>query len=173
MKSQKMQRMKKIICTLILLSSWSLYAQESDYRPFIEEGKVWVSKPLIDFSQIGIKKQLTFEYNYFQGDTVVADRNCKKWIKDYRNLDGEQLFCCYVSIYEEDKKVWFFFNGETEPRLAYDFGAKEGDTLSVFSPNAYYYEQFKEYGILDEHMKSFVDTIVIDKKTVDLILKNF
>jgi len=159
--------MKRIILlTSMILCALSLHAQDaSDYRPFIEEGKVWVSMPLIDFTEIGIKKQQTLEYNYFQGDTVVADKKCKKWMKDYRNLDGEQLFCCYVSIYEEGGKVWFFFRGETEPRLAYDFGAKEGDTLSVFSPNAYYYEQFKYYGLLEKHMGSFVDTIVVGKRT--------
>ena len=56
------------ICLLLTLISFlsSLNAQEdSDYRPFIEEGKVWVSKPEIVLTMAGIiTPRVVVEYDY-------------------------------------------------------------------------------------------------------------
>jgi len=159
-----------LICFLFFLFIRSLNAQESDnYRPFIEEGKVWVSRPPMNMSYVSPQQKIV-GYYYFQGDTVVTGKHCKKWIQDYRNLDGETLVSWYVTMYEENRKVWFFFKGETEPRLAYDFGAKVGDTLSVVAPAACYYDDLKEYSLLEDHYETFYDTIVIKKRVVQDIM---
>ena len=56
------------ICLLLTLISFlsSLNAQaDSDYRPFIEEGKVWVSKPEIVLTMAGIiTPRVVVEYDY-------------------------------------------------------------------------------------------------------------
>jgi len=165
--------MKRIFILLTLMACMTgIHAQEDfDYRPFIEEGKVWVSKPEIFFNQAGIHTpRYVVEYDYFEGDTVVAGRQCKKWIQDYRSPEGEKLLSRFVTMYEEDKKVWFFFKGETEPMLAYDFGAQVGDTVAVVQPCAYYYEDFKEHGLIEEYMERSSDSIIILSKTEEELL---
>lgn len=117
--------MKKIICTLILLCSWSLYAQETDdYRPFIEGGKEWtLANPQ------GLPK--THRRNYFDGDTVIAGKRCKRWIQEEGVFHSSEMVEYVLYAYEENKRVYFFQEGDTEPRLFFDFGAEIGDTLVV------------------------------------------
>ena len=96
----------------------SLYAQDESYtyRPFVEEGKVW------DFYDGKI--------HYIQGDTIVANHPCKKWIQQDVTFDDKSTIVNFeLYVYEEDKKVWFFYPSDTIPRLFFDFGAQVGDTI--------------------------------------------
>ena len=165
--------MKRIFILLAYITYLTtLYAQEDfDYRPFIEEGKVWVSKPEIDFVMIGIRTpRPVVEYDYFQGDTLIGTQPCKRWVQDYRDVEGNQIISLVVPMYEENKKVWFFFDGFEMPFLAYDFGAQAGDTVAVVSPCAYHYMIEKRYNYLDEYFKNFSDTLVIKKKAEEELL---
>ena len=60
--------MKRFIIFMFILSCISfVYAQEKtdNYRPFIEEGKVWVSKPEIVLTMAGIiTPRVVVEYDY-------------------------------------------------------------------------------------------------------------
>ena len=103
-----------------LLTSIAIQAQDSDYRPFVEEGKVW---------EVGNFRALTNETTrgckyYFEGDTIVAGKNCVRWMKD-----GQLL----APVFEENRKVFFFQKGTETPKLLYDFGAKAGESLQVYS----------------------------------------
>ena len=155
----------------MLLASLSVYSQEidSDYRPFIEEGKVWVSRPemyLMDINKsfAPIYNGTIVEYNYFRGDTVVGKRTCKRWIDDFRTLDGEKLLSFVTPMYEEDKKVWFFLEGHDTPFLAYDFGAKVGDTISVVQPSTYYHTLNKKTNQEDLFFEWYSDSLIVTSK---------
>ena len=153
--------MKKIICSLILLCSWSLYAQKTDdYRPFIEEVKVWVSAMFLGYRPWS---GLNILYDYFDKDTIVADTPCKCWRQRYYNPQKDATNIFTVAAYEEDGKVWFFHAGETTPRLAYDFKANIGDTIVVSSADAQVYNFYTSnpnYG-LDYFNRVYQDTILI------------
>ena len=64
--------MKQLLfLTSVLLSVLSMNAQEDfDYRPFIEEGKVWVSAIYLGYRPWS---GLNILYDYFEKDTIVAD----------------------------------------------------------------------------------------------------
>ena len=165
--------MKRIILLLsTLLCTLILHAQEDfDYRPFIEEEKIWVSKPELDFGQFGIiTPRVVVEFDYFSGDTLVGDRLCKKWIQDFRDLDGNRLLSFSLPLYEEEKKVWFFLEDQPSPFLAYDFGAKVGDTLAIMGPQAEAYRQLKDTDRLDYFFELFSDTIVLTGKVEEELL---
>lgn len=134
--------MKKIICTLILLCSWSLYAQKTDdYRPFIEEGKVWCSfenNMLCPFLEL---RGLYVRRDYFDGDTIVAGKRCKRWRQQFtRRGTDKPAFQFTVSAYEEDKKVWFFLEGDTVQRLMFDFGAPLREEFYIEPPDGLEWE---------------------------------
>ena len=165
----------------LFLSVLSLNAQEpeSDYRPFIEEGKVWVSKcDFVLLEQYGLKLwrpgnqavSYFLEYNYFEGDTIVGGRECKKWTFHYYSPENDKSVIIYLPAYEEDKKVWFYFDVEKEPLLAYDFGAKVGDSIVVCSPYALFYDA--NVGTIcnhEEFVAEFQDTLVIHSRAKEII----
>ena len=139
--------MKKLFFPFFLIIHTLVLNASDDYRPFIEEGKVWVSHqglPTMPYWGEYIR------YDYFEGDTVVGGNPCKKWIQEYVSInggeflspEGDRVYRFVVSAYEENRKVFFFFSGETQPHLWFDFGATEGDTLFVSVPYAPFWESF-------------------------------
>ena len=142
--------------TLISFLS-SLNAQEdSDNRPFIEEGKVWIqeynSEPCITMT--------------FCGDTLVYDKKCKKLCWTIKQQ--ETMYTSTYVLYEEKGRVWFFYDLPLEafdysnehqdvciPRLLYDFSSEVGDTLKVWQPDSRGYQQS-------------CTMVVVDKKDVEL-----
>ena len=143
--------MKRIIFVFLYLISNCIHAQETNYRPFIEEGKVWY----LTGSNSYIKQ-------YIGGDTVVAGKSCKKWMQQEPFYNDEMDFLA-VYVYEKDKQVWFFYDGDTTPRLMFDFGVERGDTLIVWQPNAHSYKKVMEYEEWrnDYFPRLFTDTLVI------------
>ena len=128
--------MKKALLFLSLLSiaCISVWAQETDYLPFIEEGKIWVSGtfPMGDSRQTPFQI-ITFS---FEGDTLVNGQPCKLWVKRTRHLynsDGHITTDFIVPIYEEGRRVWFFYPEEVEPRLLYDFNITESP-VTLYRP---------------------------------------
>ena len=107
-------------------------AQESnDYLSFIEEGKVWIVGDGMMWSETPYAI-LTY---YFDGDTIVGGQTCKKWMCDVSSNSNLYLRhdirgahkCLLAAIYEENKQVWFFREGEDEPSLLYDFSGEVSD----------------------------------------------
>ena len=106
----------------LLLACGYIQAQDTDYRPFIEEGKVWEVGHFLAFTE----KTNRGSMYYFDGDTVVADRNCKRWMCDGRLL---------APVYEQDRKVYFFPKDSKSPRLLYDFSVVENDSVLAYELN--------------------------------------
>lgn len=165
-----MKRLSIIIYLLLCANSIQPQELDFDYRPFVEEGKVWVSKPEISFFMDGVLiTDIVVEYDYFQGDTVVNDMLCKRWVQDYRTIHGERLMNYVIPMFEENKRIWFYLDGCEAPSLAYDFGAQKGDTIVVSRPYAHGYNDAIKHGRLDQFHASSRDTIVVTDKRVDVL----
>ena len=138
----------------------------SDYQPFVEEGKEWY------FGVYGYNE--AYGRQYISGDTVIAGQPCKIWWQqdyDYPNGAEEQFTSDYlpVYVYEEDKKVKFFFDGETTPRLYFDFSVQVGDTFKVSLPSALrwkYNRQRSEHLGYDEYERWWEPLLAIDDITI-------
>lgn len=111
--------------------------QEPEYRPFIEDGKVWTVK-----WEDKLHPEAYYYIDYFfTKDVVVNGKQCKKMAYkcDYRPLEGSgwghipETDGDAGTYYEEDKRVYYTWSGGT-PLLMYDFGAGIGDTIQVYSP---------------------------------------
>ncbi len=137
----------------LLLACGYIQAQDADYRPFVEEGKVWVSKCDKDLSLEGLPVENPGDkpysylilYNYFDGDTIVGGRTCKRWIQKYVGPKSGNSKTYVVPVYEEDRRVWFYFEEGVGPFLMYDFGAEVGDSMIVVMPDIQVYSMFKKY----------------------------
>ena len=164
--------MKRFILLLTILYPFCLFAQDDDYRPLIEEGKAWVS-----FNPINLQSTPPFwgytQYDKIEGDTVVNGKPCKIWIQNYArrtdeygHTDGSYELTHKIPVYEEDKKVWFFMEGDKEPRLAFDFGAGVGDKVIVQSIEGMYMDYYKKY-LSDKYIYAdlWSDTLSIKSQT--------
>jgi len=102
-------------------------APELAYRPFIEEGKVWVVK---EISGWGGSEWI--ETYYFEGDTIVDGQKAKRMLCDIRYVDSDREYKGeYVGAwYEKDKKVYFAYRFEPQFELYYDFTLSSGDSIS-------------------------------------------
>ena len=115
---------------LALLCWTGIQAQETDYAPFAEDGKVWhmkwdLGEPELEF--------LNYDFDFFiDGDTLIADRQCKKVFSRNRQNKGNVDYEC--AVFEEGRKVYAIENGEVTPHLLYDFGVAAGDTLAGEDP---------------------------------------
>ena len=79
--------MKRLfILSFVCLFAFLAKAQEADYRPFIEEGKVWKVGRFPGSSTIATEVL----YYTFEGDTVIAGKEYKKWMCRSRGEQSEQ-----------------------------------------------------------------------------------
>ena len=110
--------------------------QKMSYRPFIEEGKVWMVGNTTDISD-GIVKWV--KYYYFDGDTIIDGKTCKQMMcqqyvspdhPDYASIVQVSSYPLkYVGAwYEEDKKV-YMYNEINQLKMMYDFSLNANDTL--------------------------------------------
>ena len=97
------------------------------YRPFVEEGKVWVVKEVSGWS--GEEWKETY---YFEGDTIIDGQKAKRMLCDIRYVDSDREYKGeYVGAwYEQDKKVYFSSRFEPQFKLYYDFTLSSGDSIS-------------------------------------------
>ena len=95
--------------------------QEDDYRPFIEDDKVWAVKVFDD----GMPTRQWIEYYYLDGDTIVNGQTAKRMlVASEQDTSGK-----YVGAwYEQDKKVYYADKGKQQFELLYDFTLSTGDT---------------------------------------------
>lgn len=108
----------------------------TDYHPFIEEGKQWLTGRFIMADPSTPPFSLsTF---FFEGDTIVSGKLCKRWVKKtqkgYNQTDVHETTEFVLPLYEENRQVWFFPEGQEKPRLLYDFSPTE-DTITVYRPS--------------------------------------
>lgn len=97
---------------------------QNEYRPFVEEGKVWV----VSGSAISADASLVHwtDCCYFEGDTIVGGQTCKL-MKCVGNVNGP-----IAAWYEQDKKVYYAHYGNLPFLLAYDFTLSSNDTIDTF-----------------------------------------
>ena len=107
---------------------------EDDYRPFVEEGKVW---KLGDDSGNPVKR---VEYYYFDGDTIINGKTCKqmkcqRYVNpnhpDYAVIVRYPLLTNVGAWYEEDKKVYVYNSTNKQFVMKYDFSLVANDTLLI------------------------------------------
>ena len=125
--------------------NWMEYAgretAQYDYRPFVEEGKVWVVKGH-DLSADGSPMEPWIEYCYLDGDTIIGGQKCKQ-MKCIKNDNPSPLYI--GAWYEQDKKVYFagnnieredmavYFAGDRPQfELLYDFTLSSGDNINLW-----------------------------------------
>ena len=110
-------------------------AVQDDYRPFVEEGKVW---------QVGAVNSGNpvrwVEYFYFDGDTIIDGKTCKQMMcqrfvsPDYPDYDyiSRQPSLTYVGAwYEEGNIVYEYDSTNKLFKMMYDFSVEDNDTLLI------------------------------------------
>jgi len=119
----------------------SEYAKEwtvgimDDYRPFVEEGKVW------KVGTISGNPVQIVDYYYFDGDTIIDGKTCKQMMcqrfvsPDYSNeyWTPTPSLSKVGAWYEEDKKVYFYDEITQSMRFMYDFSLAANDTLQFIT----------------------------------------
>ncbi|MBO4891784.1 MAG: leucine-rich repeat protein [Prevotella sp.] len=108
---------------------------QNDYRPFIEEGKVW--KVGGDGPRDPVQ---LVEYYYFDGDTIIGGKTCKQMMRqryvnpdhpDYAIISQYSMQSYVGAWYEEDKKVYLCNTTDQQFKLMYDFSVNADDTLQI------------------------------------------
>jgi hypothetical protein len=108
-----------------------------DYRPFIEEGKVWKVGSTTGISDNRVKMVY---YYYFDGDTIIDGKTCKQMMcqryinPDFSEYDYWSQLPSLTKVgawYEEDKKVYYFDEGKQSMVLKYDFSIGDYETLQL------------------------------------------
>jgi hypothetical protein len=122
----------------------SVLAQDDyDYRPFIEEGKVWKVGSAAGISD-GIAKMV--EYYYFDGDTIINGNTCKQMMcqryvspnhPDYAAMSQIPSFRYSGAWYEEGKKVYYYDTTNKQFRMMYDFSLDANETLQIDENDLY------------------------------------
>lgn len=119
-------------------SAFSIYKGSTptdDYRPFVEDDKVWK----VGAEGSGNPVQWV-KYYYFGGDTIIGGKTCKQMMcqqyvnPDYADYDNVMKYpqLSYVGAwYEEDKKVYFCNANNKQLTLWYDFSADANETIQI------------------------------------------
>ena len=123
------------------------------YRPFVEDGKVWTVKVYSD----GVSHNQWTDYYYFDGDTIIGGQTCKRMMYvTYVTNDNDEEWVNGVftpvnhpqqyngAWYEQDKKIYYAYNGREQFQLLYDFTLSSGD--SIPSPDGHLLAVYKLSG---------------------------
>jgi len=126
------------LATLAMLAQASSnpdHATQMDYRPFIEDGKVWK----VGAANSGNPVQWV-EYYFFDGDTIIDGKSCKQMMcqryasPDYPEYDAisQQPSPSYVGAwYEAERKVYLYNSANEHFLMMYDFSLDAYDTLQI------------------------------------------
>ena len=97
---------------------------EMAYRPFVEDGKVWIVK----VTSLWPANEW-MEYYYLDGDTIVNGQKAKRMMRD---VNGDESQKYDGAWYEQDKKVYYApYNGgqQFDFEELYDFTLSSGDSI--------------------------------------------
>ena len=121
---------KTILLFLLCFIQVSLFAQENNYHPFVEEGKVWNMYYHNDLMHL---QDPTYYYHYFiEGDTLIAGQNCKKLYAFNENNDNQTMY--KMALFESEGKVYFIPCGSTENYILYDFTIPVSSSAIINDP---------------------------------------
>ena len=119
-------RKTMLLVFLSYLCAGSMAQTENDYLPFLEEGKSWVVKYMIqENSDSYIRTYIV------KGDTIIDGKQYKKLYEEDRGL--------YIyALREEGQKIYSvsaakdqYGNPNKQEYLWYDFGVSEGDVIDA------------------------------------------
>ena len=114
-----------IVCNIFVLQATIAH---DNYHSLVEEGKTWN----MQYQHMsGLYPNYDYRY-YIEGDTLIADRNCKKLYVFNESNDGLTEY--KMALHESDGKVCFIPNGSTESHILYDFKIPEGNSAVVSDP---------------------------------------
>ena len=107
---------------------------QNDYRPFVEDGKVWKVGNTQTISDNVVN---VVDYYYFDGDTIIDGKTCKQMMcqrfvnPDYTNeySTPKPSLTKVGAWYEEDKKVYYYDERKQSMVIKYDFSLGANDTL--------------------------------------------
>ena len=100
-----------------------IFQDNDDYRPFVEEGKVWTYHYYNDSTGKDFYESLMVS-----GDTVVDDKSYKKIV----DVTTGRVDC---AIREEGRKVYATYPHYSGEKLIYDFGLNVGDAFQLYDDN--------------------------------------
>ena len=116
----------------------------NDYRPFVEDGKVWKvgnCQAILDNSVHVV------DYYYFDGDTIIGGKTCKQMMcqrfvspgfSDEYGYWTPQPFLRKVGAwYEEDQKVYFYDEMTQSMKIKYDFSLGDYETVDFLNVDGY------------------------------------
>ena len=115
----------------------ALTTPKDDYRPFVEDGKVWKVGSTTGISDSIVKM---VEYYYFDGDTIIDGKTfkqmmCQRYVNhnhpNYTVIVKYPLLRKVGAWYEEDKTVYFYNATSKQFRMMYDFSLNANDTLLI------------------------------------------
>ena len=124
------------------LSTYLGSEPKDDYRPLVEEGKVWIVRGHA-ISPYDNTVESWIDYCYFDGDTIIGGQTCKRMMC----IKNDTPSPLYIGAwYEQDKKVYFAGNNILRPdmygyhdnnrpqfELLYDFTLSSGDNIQTSS----------------------------------------
>lgn len=140
--------MKKIILFIALaMSTLFSVAQtaDSDYHPFLKDGKVW--NYLYRDVNVWEQSEKTELHSYLlDGDMTIGDKNYKKMFRV--TPDGTEFYC---ALREENRRVLMHVDDAEEDMLLYDFNFASGDSYIV----NYHNVEFIDSEVMRFHDKPF------------------
>ena len=117
---------------------------KDDYRPFIEDGKVWKvgnCQAILDNSVRVV------DYYYFEGDTIIDGKTCKQMMcqrfvssgfsDEYGYWTPQPFLRKMGAWYEEDKKVYFYDEIIQSMKMMYDFSLGDYETVGFLNVDGY------------------------------------
>lgn len=109
------------IACLLCAFAISAHAQtgKEEHLPFAQEGKTWETREGMIMENI--------YGNSIDGDTLINGENWKK-VYNYHGFPDFN-YTYYAAIRDVEEKVYAIAKGSNRPRLLYDFGLKEGQTV--------------------------------------------
>ena len=150
-----MKQLITLLCTVLCMAN--AYAQETDYLPFVQQGKTWH----VDALAMG-------------GTYFDTPRVCSYWFDDeVFSVGGQQYFKLLKRIEdnvseiglfrEDDKRVFLYDEKEGREHIAYDFNLKEGDEFRLGTQD--YICKVKEVGwreVNGQRLRTIVFDAAID-----------
>ena len=151
----------------------ALTAQD-DYRPFIEEGKVWSLRVCPDGYGI-VRNDTWTEHYYFDGDTIIGGQTCKRmfyitnaneenWVNGVFT-PGRHTQQYIGSWYEQDKKVYIAHSNRQQFELIYDFSLSTGDSIQDMAAEDRYWQVTKMSGVIPGFFKGTYYNLSLDGRT--------
>ena len=108
----------------------------NDYRPFVEEGKVWKVR---NHNSISDNLDNVVDYYYFDGDTIINGKTCKQMMCQRYVIPGysydywtpEPSLTKVGAWYEENQKVYFYDEDIQSFVIKYDFSIGDYESLQL------------------------------------------